>query len=428
MEEYRLELRNVSKTFGEVKALENIDFQLGRNEVVGLLGDNGAGKSTLIKLLTGYYQPTSGEIYFNGQAVDHLTVPKARELGVETVYQERALAELQTLWRNIFLGRELVTRGGLLDVTKMRQETHRLMTQSMGFTSSAVNPESKVGTFSGGEKQGVAIVRALYFDAEIIILDEPTMGLSLKETAKLIHFVRDIKRAGKSAIFIDHNILHVYNVADRVVVIDRGRVAGQGGRRDRIARRHLGCEVIVDGEGRELVELGEDLGRGVGQAGLGGGRIVGGDGDRRGLVVGDGDRGRGGIDAHRGVAGGGEGDGDRLVALEQRIVDDAGDVDDRGLGAGGDRDDVLEGARQLDPQQVLVDVQPEPTSPEARDDPLGKLRVRRGDDRRGRRRHHRRGQVGHPERAGEEGRRGPGGHRPDGQGVRAARRQLHPLR
>jgi len=227
MEEYRLELRNVSKTFGEVKALENIDFQLGRNEVVGLLGDNGAGKSTLIKLLTGYYQPTSGEIYFNGQAVDHLTVPKARELGVETVYQERALAELQTLWRNIFLGRELVTRGGLLDVTKMRQETHRLMTQSMGFTSSAVNPESKVGTFSGGEKQGVAIVRALYFDAEIIILDEPTMGLSLKETAKLIHFVRDIKRAGKSAIFIDHNILHVYNVADRVVVIDRGRVAGQ---------------------------------------------------------------------------------------------------------------------------------------------------------------------------------------------------------
>lgn len=227
MEEYRLELRNVSKTFGEVKALEDISFQLGRNEVVGLLGDNGAGKSTLIKLITGYYQPTSGEIYFNGQKVDHLTVPKARELGVETVYQERALAELQTLWRNIFLGRELVNRWGLLDVNAMRLETYRLMTQSMGFTSSAVNPESRVGSFSGGEKQGVAIVRALYFDAEIIILDEPTMGLSLKETAKLVNFVRDIKKAGKSAIFIDHNILHVYNVADRVVVIDRGRVAGQ---------------------------------------------------------------------------------------------------------------------------------------------------------------------------------------------------------
>jgi len=225
--DYRLELRDVSKSFGEVRALENINFQLGRNEIVGLLGDNGAGKSTLIKIITGYYQPTSGEIYFNGQKVDHLTVPKARKMGVETVYQERALAELQTLWRNIFLGRELRNQWGLLDVNRMKQETYQLMNQSMGFTSSAVNPNSRVGTFSGGEKQGVAIVRALYFDAEIIILDEPTMGLSLKETAKLTNFVTGIKKAGKSAIFIDHNILHVYNVADRVVVIDRGRVAGQ---------------------------------------------------------------------------------------------------------------------------------------------------------------------------------------------------------
>ncbi len=227
MEEYRLELRNVSKYFGEVKALENINFQLGRNEIVGLLGDNGAGKSTMIKIITGYHQPTSGEIYFNGKKVENLTVPLARELGLETVYQERALAELQTLWRNIFLGRELCNRWGFLDIQKMRDETHRLMSESMGFTSKAVNPDSRVGTFSGGEKQGVAIVRALYFDAEIIVLDEPTMGLSLKETAKLTNFVKGIKAAGKSAIFIDHNIFHVYNVADRVVVIDRGRVAGQ---------------------------------------------------------------------------------------------------------------------------------------------------------------------------------------------------------
>jgi simple sugar transport system ATP-binding protein len=225
--DYRLELRNVSKSFGEVQALENINFQLGRNEIVGLLGDNGAGKSTLIKIMTGYHQPTSGEIFFNGQKVDHLTVPAARKLGVETVYQERALAELQSLWRNIFLGRELRNRWGLLDVNRMKQETYRLMNQYMGFTSSAVNPNSRVGTFSGGEKQGVAIVRALYFDAEIIILDEPTMGLSLKETAKLTKFVTDIKKAGKAAIFIDHNILHVYNVADRVVVVDRGQIAGQ---------------------------------------------------------------------------------------------------------------------------------------------------------------------------------------------------------
>jgi len=203
---YRLELRNVSKYFGEVRALENINFHLGQNEVVGLLGDNGAGKSTLIKIVTGYYQPTSGEILFGGEKIENLTVPKARELGVETVYQERALAELQTLWRNIFLGRELTNSWGLLDVKKMKRETYRLMTQSMGFTSSAVTPDSKVGKFSGGERQGVAIVRALYYDAEIIVLDEPTMGLSLKETEKLLRFVRDIRRAGKSAIFIYHNI------------------------------------------------------------------------------------------------------------------------------------------------------------------------------------------------------------------------------
>jgi simple sugar transport system ATP-binding protein len=227
MEEYRLELRNVSKTFGEVRALENVNFQLGQNEIVGLLGDNGAGKSTLIKIVTGYHQPTSGEIYFNGQKVENLTVPKARELGVETVYQERALAELQTLWRNIFLGRELCNSWGFLEIQRMRDETHRLMTQSVGFTSQAVTPDSRVGTYSGGEKQGVAIVRALFFEADIIVLDEPTMGLSLKETDKLINFVKGIKQAGKSAIFIDHNIFHVYNVADRVVVIDRGKIAGE---------------------------------------------------------------------------------------------------------------------------------------------------------------------------------------------------------
>ena len=227
MEEYRLELRNVCKYFGEVRALEKVNFQLGRNEIVGLLGDNGAGKSTLIKIVTGYYQPTSGEIYFNGQKVENLTVPKARELGVETVYQERALAELQTLWRNIFMGRELSNSWGFLDIQRMRDETHRLMTQSVGFTSQAITPDSRVGTYSGGEKQGVAIVRALFFEAGIIVLDEPTMGLSLKETAKLVNFVKGIKQAGKSAIFIDHNIFHVYNVADRVVVIDRGKIAGE---------------------------------------------------------------------------------------------------------------------------------------------------------------------------------------------------------
>ena len=224
---YILEMRDICKSFGEVEALRHVDFAVGTNEIVGLLGDNGAGKSTLIKIITGYHYPDSGEFYFNDEKMEHLTVARVRQLGIETVYQERALADLQPLWRNIFMGRELSGPLGFLDVDKMRQETQRLMVGSMGFTSLAVMPESVVGSFSGGEKQGVAIVRALHFQAELIILDEPTMGLSLSETRKLLDFVRDIKKAGKACIFIDHNVFHVYSVADRVVVLDRGAVAGQ---------------------------------------------------------------------------------------------------------------------------------------------------------------------------------------------------------
>src|SRR5215471_13166671 len=139
---YRLELRNISKSFGEVKSLRDVTMHVDQNEVVGLLGDNGAGKSTLIKIITGYHQPDSGELFFNGQEVKNLTVPKARKLGVETVYQERALAEQQTLWRNIFLGRELINQFGLMDVKKMVQETNKLMLDSMGFTSGAVTADS----------------------------------------------------------------------------------------------------------------------------------------------------------------------------------------------------------------------------------------------------------------------------------------------
>ena len=223
-----LRLKNVSKTFGEVVAVHNINFQVGSGEVVGLLGDNGAGKSTLVKVITGYHKPdTGGEIYWKGEKIDHLSVARARDLGIEVVYQERALADQQPLWRNIFMGRELSNRWGFLDVGGMKNETSRLMQTAMGFTSAAVTPESVVKTFSGGERQGVAITRALYFKAELILLDEPTMGLSLSETKKCLEFVEGIKKAGKSAIFIDHNIFHVYPVADRIVVLDRGTIAGQ---------------------------------------------------------------------------------------------------------------------------------------------------------------------------------------------------------
>jgi len=221
-------MENISKTFGEVTALRSVDFEVGTNEIVGLLGDNGAGKSTLVKILTGYHQPDpGGRIYWKGEKLDRLSVAKARGLGIEVVYQERALADLQSLWRNIFMGREIADRWGVLDLAAMRNETQNLMTTAMGFTSAAITPESVVGAFSGGERQGVAITRALHFQAELIILDEPTMGLSVTETRKCLEFVTGIKGAGKSAIFIDHNIFHVHPVADRIVVLDRGAVAAQ---------------------------------------------------------------------------------------------------------------------------------------------------------------------------------------------------------
>jgi simple sugar transport system ATP-binding protein len=218
----------VSKSFGEVKSLQEINLEVYPGEVVGLLGDNGAGKSTLIKIITGYYQPDpGGEIYFHGQRFDHLTVAKARQLGVETVYQEKALADDQSVWRNIFMGRELANRWGMLDIGKMRSITQQMMTQHMGFTSKAVSPETPVRTMSGGERQGIAITRALHFEAELIILDEPTMALSLSETRKVLDFIAGIAQAGKAGIFIDHNIFHVYPVVDRIVVLDRGRIAGE---------------------------------------------------------------------------------------------------------------------------------------------------------------------------------------------------------
>jgi simple sugar transport system ATP-binding protein len=223
-----IRLSNISKSFGDVHSLSDVDFEIGKNEIVGLLGDNGAGKSTLVKIITGYHQPDpGGEIEWDGQPVQRLDVVGARKKGIQAVYQERALADQQSLWRNIFMGRERTTVLGLLDVARMRAETRQLMTQLMGFTSSAVTANTTVKHMSGGERQGVAITRALHFEARLLILDEPTMGLSLSETAKVLDFVGDIKSAGKACLFIDHNIFHVHPVADRIVVLDRGRVAGQ---------------------------------------------------------------------------------------------------------------------------------------------------------------------------------------------------------
>jgi simple sugar transport system ATP-binding protein len=221
-----IELRDVKKSYGQVYALGGVNLHVDRAEVVGLVGDNGAGKSTLIKILAGAVRPSSGEILVRGKAVSGWDAAKSRQAGIETVFQDRALAVQQTITWNIFMGRELVGPLGFLRVGKQRDEAQRLM-REIGFTSRVFGPNSIVGQLSGGERQGVAIARAMYNQSDLIVLDEPTTALSLTETAKVFHFVRQAHAAGRSILFIGHNIHHVFDIADRFVVLDRGRVAIQ---------------------------------------------------------------------------------------------------------------------------------------------------------------------------------------------------------
>lgn len=224
MAQHIIELKNITKSFGTVYALGGVSLHVDPGEVVGLLGDNGAGKSTLIKILAGVIKPTSGEIVVNGEHVSNWSPARSRAAGIETVFQDRALAVQQSIVRNIFMGRELAGRFGWLNLRKQLSEAERLM-REIGFTSKVFSPNSIVGQLSGGERQGVAIARAILKQANLIVLDEPTTALSLTETAKVFHFVRQVRESGRSIIFIGHNIHHVYDIAERFVVIDRGRVA-----------------------------------------------------------------------------------------------------------------------------------------------------------------------------------------------------------
>ncbi len=241
---YLIQMKNIHKSFGGVVALDGVDFELGDNEVVGLVGDNGAGKSTLIKILSGVFPPDEGEIFIRGRKVERgYSVRKAHKLKIETVHQERALGEMQSMWRNIFAGRQITNRLGFIKIDKAKEETRKIMTEMMRFTGGGVSPDSIVGTLSGGEKQGVTIGRALYFDADLIILDEPTMALSIQETAKVLDFVRAIKREGKSAIYISHNIYLLYPVCERFVLLDRGRVIRQF-QKSEVSRDQLTEEMV----------------------------------------------------------------------------------------------------------------------------------------------------------------------------------------
>jgi len=217
---------NISKSYGSIRALKGINLDIGYNEIIGIVGDNGAGKTSLIKIMTGVQKQDSGEIFWKGEKINNLNVPQARQFGITTVFQDKALSPQHSIWRNIFMGREITNKLGFIQIKKQKDETLKLMKGKMSFTSTAINPDNVVGFMSGGEQQGVAISRAMYFDSELIILDEPTTGLSLTESQKVINFIKTIKKEGKSAIFISHNLFHVHPVVDKIVIIDRGKTVG----------------------------------------------------------------------------------------------------------------------------------------------------------------------------------------------------------
>jgi simple sugar transport system ATP-binding protein len=206
---------NIEKYFGLVCALKHVNLQIGKNEIVGLIGDNGAGKSTLVKILTGVYRPTHGELYVGERKVDFRTysVQRAHEYGIETVYQDKSLGDKQALWRNFFIGRQITGPMGFINVKKEKEVAQEIMLTTIGFRGRGITVDSKVSKLSGGERQGVAIGRAMHFEAEIIMLDEPTVALSLKEVRKVLNFVHKIKEGGKACIYITHAIQDVYEVA-----------------------------------------------------------------------------------------------------------------------------------------------------------------------------------------------------------------------
>ncbi len=220
---------SVNKSFGAVRALQDVCLSIKRGEVVALVGDNGAGKSTIIKILSGVLRPDSGSLQINGKEVNlkRYSVRKARALGIETVYQGHSLGEKQPLWRNVFVGRHLRNSLGFIRVAKEKELTLAMLQKSIGLSGVGISADALVGTLSGGERQGLAISRAMHFNSTLTILDEPTTALAVKEVGKVLKFIRSIPEKGNSALFISHNLHHVYEVADRFVFVDRGRIVHQ---------------------------------------------------------------------------------------------------------------------------------------------------------------------------------------------------------
>ncbi len=240
-----LSLREVSKSFNGVTALDSVSMDLFPGEILGLVGDNGAGKSTLIKVLAGVHAPDSGRLLINGEQIDlsAYNVRRARRLGIETVFQDRSMGEKQPLWRNTFLGRPIVNRFGFIKVEEQKRATLDLLHSHVGLRGVGIGADARVRTLSGGERQGLAIGRAMYFDSSIVILDEPTTALSLHEVEKVLTFVAGIVERGKACIYISHNVGHVYQVAHRIVMMDRGEMVGEYLKKD-LAPEELGIRLM----------------------------------------------------------------------------------------------------------------------------------------------------------------------------------------
>ncbi|MBZ0227939.1 MAG: ATP-binding cassette domain-containing protein [Bauldia sp.] len=219
-------LERVQKFFGPIQALRDINIAVGRNEIVGLIGDNGAGKSTLIKVMTGVMPPTSGKLFIRDRELNlaDYSVRVAHELSIETVYQDRSLAEKQPLWRNFFVGRQITNRFGFINIKREKEIAEQILKEAIGFRSEGITVDSTVANLSGGERQGIAIGRAMHYNADLIILDEPTVALAVAEVRKVLDFVRRIKESGRACIYIEHNLAHVHEVADRMVILDRGAI------------------------------------------------------------------------------------------------------------------------------------------------------------------------------------------------------------
>jgi len=220
-----IEGRGLHKWYSGVHALKNVDFRVDKGEVVGLVGDNGAGKTTLIKILSGVHPPDGGDVYVEGQRVDIRTPKEAMRLGIETIYQTNSMVPTMSIARNLFIGREPLTASllgfGFMDQARMRRESVNAIADVDLHLRS---PDALVGELSGGQRQGVAIARAMHFKSKLLILDEPTNHLSVKETNKVIGFIKALKSQAVTGIFISHNMYHVFQSCDRVVAMARGEI------------------------------------------------------------------------------------------------------------------------------------------------------------------------------------------------------------